>query len=82
MVKGKRIREKGKIRLSNYFKQFNEGDRVSLVEEKSVVCSFPKRLQGRSGVVTGDQGKFKKIKLMDGNKEKTLIVHPVHLKKL
>jgi large subunit ribosomal protein L21e len=82
MVKGKRVREKGKIKLSSYFEKINDGDRVSIVEEKSVASSFPKRLQGRSGIVAGERGKFKLIKLMDGKKEKTFIVHPVHLKKL
>lgn len=82
MVKGKRIREKGKIKLSEYFKKLSDGDRVCIVEEKSVCSSFPKRLQGRSGVVSGSRGNSKIIKLSDGNKEKTFIIHPVHLKKL
>jgi large subunit ribosomal protein L21e len=82
MVKGKRIREKGKIKLSEYLKELNDGDRVCIVEEKSVCSSFPKRFQGRSGVVASSRGKYKVVKLNDGNKEKTFIVHPVHLKKL
>jgi ribosomal protein L21E len=82
MVKGKKVREQGKIRLSNYFKQFNDGDRVSIVLEKGVSASVPKRLQGRSGIVSGSRGNYKLIKLNDGNKEKLFIVHPVHLKKL
>ena len=82
MVKGKRVREKGKIKLSEYFKTLSKGDRVSIVQEKGIVSSFPARLQGRSGVVIESKGKYKVIKLNDGNKEKTFIIHPVHLKKL
>ena len=82
MATAKKIREKGKIRLSRYFTTFSEGDRVSVVAEKSVSNSFPKRLQGRSGVVMGKRGSHAVIKLKDKNKEKTFIIHPVHLKKL
>ena len=82
MVKGKRIREKGKVKLSDYFRKFSDGDRVSIVREKGITSSFPKRLQGRSGIVFGSRGNYKLIKLNDGNKEKTFIIHPVHLKKI
>lgn len=82
MVKGKRIREKGKIKLSEYFKVLQNGDRVSIVEEKGVVSSFPKKLQGLSGVVVADKGDHKVVQLNDKNKVKTYIIHPVHLKKL
>jgi len=82
MVKGKRVREKGKIKLSEYFKTLSNGDRVSIVRERGVVSAFPTRLQGRSGVVIESKGNYKVIKLSDGNKEKTFVIHPVHLKKL
>ena len=82
MVKGKKVREKGKIKLSEYFKELKDGDRVCIVQEKGVVHSFPKRLQGKSGIVEKSRGNYKIIKLNDGNKEKTFIVHPVHLKKI
>lgn len=82
MGKGKKVRQKGKIRLSSYFKKIDDGDRVAIVRELSVVSSFPKRIQGMSGVVESSRGKFKVIKLKDGNKMKTFIIHPVHLKKL
>lgn len=82
MAKGKRIREQGKIKLSEYFKTLNDGDRVCIVREKSVCSSFSTRLQGKSGVVIASKGNYKIVKLNDGNKEKTFIIHPVHLKKL
>ncbi len=82
MVKGKKVREKGKIKFSEYFKKLNEGDRVCIVQEKGVCFSFPKRLQGKSGMIADTRGKYKVIKINDGKKEKTIIVHPVHLKKI
>jgi large subunit ribosomal protein L21e len=78
----KGIREKGKIKLSNYFQELNENDRVAIVREPAVQSDFPQRLVGKSGKVIGSRGRCKLISLEDGNKLKTIIVHPVHLKKL
>ncbi len=82
MVRGKRIRQKGKIRFSEYFKKLDNNDRVAVVIEKAVRAAFPKRLQGRSGKVIGERGRFKSVEINDKNKVKTYIIHPVHLKKL
>lgn len=82
MGKGKSIREKGKIKLSEYFKDIAKGAKVAIVAERSVANSFPERIQGRSGTVTGNRGKYKIVELKEGNKTKTFVVHPVHLKRL
>lgn len=39
------------------------------------------RFLGKTGKVIGKQGKCYKIAFKDINKEKTLLVHPVHLTK-
>lgn len=80
--RGKKIREKGKLKLSSYFKKFDDGDHVSLVSDFGVRRTFPERLQGYSGKVAGSRGKFKLVEIKDGNKMKTFIIHPVHLRKL
>ena len=82
MVRGKRIREKGKIRLSEYFKSLKEGDRVSIIREKSLPVNFLHRMQGRSGTVTGKRGGAYIVSIKDIGKEKTYIIKPIHLKKL
>ncbi|MEM0465145.1 MAG: 50S ribosomal protein L21e [Candidatus Pacearchaeota archaeon] len=82
MIKRKSVRERGKIKLSRYFQEFKEGDRVTVIREISLNPKFPKQLQGRSGVVSGKRGNYYIIKMKDLNKEKTYIIHPVHLKKL
>ena len=82
MLKRKNIKERGKIRLSEYFQKFNEDDRVSVKRELSVTSSFPERLQGRSGVIVGKRGTSYIIKLKDIKKNKNYIIHPIHLKKL
>ena len=82
MAKGKQIREKGKLRFSEYFKNISDGENVALNIDEGVRVSFPRRYQGRSGKVVGERGKFKIVQIKDGRKEKNFIIHPVHLKKL
>ena len=82
MIKRKNPRMHGKLSLSRYFQEFDNGDRVSIVRELSVQPRFPKQIQGRSGVVEGKRGSHYVIKINDLNKEKIYIIHPVHLKKL
>ena len=82
MVKGKRIRNKGKIKFSEYFKKISDGERVAVVKEPSIASVFPERILGRTGVVEGSRGVYKVVKLNEGNKAKTFIIHPIHLKRL
>ena len=82
MLKKKKLRTRGKISFSRYFQSFEEGDRVSIVMEHSQNPKFPKRIQGTTGVVEGQRGQAYIIKIKEGNKEKTHIIKPVHLKKI
>ncbi len=76
------MREHGKVKLSKYFQEFSKGQRVAVKRELSVQPKFPKQIQGRSGVVNGKRGNSYLVKIKDINKEKSYIIHPVHLKKL
>tara|TARA_Y100000310_G_scaffold336968_1_gene422848 strand:- start:4160 stop:4411 length:252 start_codon:yes stop_codon:yes gene_type:complete len=82
MIKRKKQRTHGKIQLSRYFQDFKQGERVAVVRELSMNPKFPKQLQGRSGVIESKRGKSYIVRIKDLNKEKTYIIHPVHLKKL
>ncbi len=82
MQKRKRSREKGKIKLSNYFQEFKQGDRVAVKQELALQPKFPRKLQGRSGVVMNKRGNCYIVEIKDLNKPKTYIIHPVHLLKL
>ncbi len=82
MGKRKPVRTRGKLQLSRYFQDLKEGDSVAVVEEASVDMSFPKRLQGRTGVVESKRGRAYLIKIKDMNKEKKFLIHPIHLKKI
>ena len=82
MGKRKNIRERGKVSLSRYFQELQEGNHVALVHNQSFKASFPKSFHGSIGVISGKQGKTYAVKLLNGKKLKTLLVHPIHLKKI
>lgn len=82
MVKSKSVRNKGKTRLSEYFKGLKEGDKVAVTRDLGIKASFPQRIIGSTGKVTGTRGKYSVIEIKEGNKNRTFIIHPVHLKRL
>lgn len=82
MVKRKPIRARGKIQLSRLFQKFEKGDNASVVKEVSIASDFPTRLQGRTGIVDGMQGRSVIMKIKDQAKEKTFLIAPIHLKKI
>ena len=82
MVKKKNIRQRGKISLSRYFRKFNEGDSVAIKREISVGANFPKRLQGRTGVIKGKKGRTYIVKLKDQNLNKEYLIRAIHLNKI
>ena len=82
MVKRKSVRTRGKLQLSKYFQEFEKGDSVAVIKEKSIKSSFPVRLQGRTGIVEAKRGKAYVVKIKDQNKEKSFIIEPIHLKKI
>jgi large subunit ribosomal protein L21e len=78
----KSLREKRKIKLRDFLQEFDIGDSVVLKAEpgyqKGVYFS---RFHGKTGVVAGKRGFCYEVTIKDGGKTKTVIVHPVHLKK-
>ena len=82
MVKRKKIRETGKISFSRAFQDFKSGDRVSVVIEKTKPLGFPKRIQGRCGVVEERRGRSFIVSINDLEKNKKFIIDPSHLKKI
>ena len=79
----KSIREKSRFTITALLTAYQAGDRVLLrIDSSFHKGMFLPRFHGRTGVVQGTRGKCYEIQMMDGNKEKTLIVHPAHLRKL
>ena len=78
----KEKRRRGKISFTNYFQSFSAGDKVYLNVESSVQKGmYHPRFIGRTGVIKGKRGRCYEVAINDINKGKTLIVHPVHLRR-
>tara|TARA_Y100000310_G_C20661064_1_gene804840 strand:- start:745 stop:1038 length:294 start_codon:yes stop_codon:yes gene_type:complete len=78
----KNIKKKGKISLRKYFQMFKEGEGVLLNMEPSIQKgAYFRRFHSKKGVIKGKKGKCYIVLINDKGKQKTLIVHPVHLKK-
>ncbi len=82
MAVRKSIRTRGKLQFSRYFQDLKKGDSVTVVAEKSLNPTFPKRLQGRTGKIEKKIGRSYCVKIKDQTKEKEFIISPIHLKKI
>jgi large subunit ribosomal protein L21e len=62
--------------------QYEVGEKVHLKTDPSVPKGrFHPRFDGQTGEVVGQQGTAYKVQIVDGNKEKTIIVTPAHLRR-
>ena len=71
-----------KTTVNAILQKFSIGDKVVIDIDSSVQGGMPHpRFQGNSGEIIDKSGDCYEVSIMDGNKAKMLIVHPVHLKK-
>jgi ribosomal protein L21E len=82
MARSISLREKGKIRLSEYFKELKPGEKVAITINLSENPQFPKRIQGRTGIVEEKRGKAYVVRVKEYNSEKRHLIKPIHLKRL
>ncbi|WP_049970882.1 50S ribosomal protein L21e [Haladaptatus cibarius] len=74
-------RKRGTSPPQRAVQSYEEGQKVHLKIDPSVRKGrFHARFNGRTGEVTGKQGKAYKVSIVDGKKEKTLITMPAHLR--
>ncbi len=79
----KNVSDRGKISIRRYLQSFKQGDKVSLVAEPAVQKGmYFRRFHGLVGTVEGKQGSCYLIKIHDRHKQKQLIVHAVHLRRV
>lgn len=79
----KNYRRKGKLSITRFFAEFDEGQKVQLLAESSYQKGmYFRRFHGKVGTIVGKKGRCYEIGIKDLNKQKTLIVHPVHLKEV
>ncbi len=79
----KNVKARGKVPIRKYLQEFNEGEKVCLVAEPAVQKGmYHARFHGKHGIIGKKQGTNYYVKIKDGNKEKRILVHPIHLKKI
>jgi len=81
----KRTREKfrklKRVAVNEFVKKFEIGDKVIIDIESSSSKGMPfRRFQGLYGKVIDKRGRAYLIEIKDGNKLKTIIANPEHLK--
>ena len=75
-------RLKGKLSLRNYLAKYSEGDKVVLkLDPTCYEGAFHARFIGKIGTVEKKRGACYEVKIKDFTKAKTIIVHPIHLKR-
>ncbi len=80
LMKGRR--QKGKISLTRYFAQFKAGDHVQMILEPAIhKGTYNTRFYGRAGVIKSKQGSCYLVEVYDKNKKKTILSHPIHMKR-
>jgi large subunit ribosomal protein L21e len=79
----KKKSDKGKLSQRKFFQKLEIGDRVRLTAEPAhhKGMYYP-RFHGMVGVVKAKKGACYDVAIKDHNKDKVLIVHPVHLTKV
>ena len=77
----KEIRDRGKISVSRFMQDFAVGQSVHLIMEPTFQKgAYHTRFIGKTGTVKSLRGNCYEVLINDGGKEKTLLIHPVHLK--
>ena len=75
-------REKGKISLRRFLQGFTQGDKVILKANTAYQKGmYIARFHGKPGIVQAKRGECYEVAIKDNNKAKSVIIHPVHLKK-
>lgn len=81
-VLSKSPRKRGLSPITYEFQDFEVGEKVNIVLDPSIHRGMPHpRFHGKTGTVVGNQGKAFVVKVRDGNKLKTVVSRPEHLRR-
>jgi len=73
--------QRHRINIRAVMHQYSEGDHVAIVIDGGQQQGMPfRRFQGKTGVISGRQGAAWVVSVKDGNKRKTVIARPEHLR--
>ncbi len=75
--------DRGIISIKRALQQFDEGEHVNIVIDPSIHKGMPHiRYHGKTGKIIGKQGESYIVGITDGNKIKSLIIKPEHLRRV
>ena len=78
----KKPRDRGTISITRALQQFENGERVNIVINPSIHKGMPHiRFHGKTGKIEGKQGNSYIVNITDGNKNKSLVIKPDHLRR-
>ncbi len=76
-------RSRGLSPITHEFQEFEVGEKVNIFLDPSIHHGMPAvRFHGKTGTVTGTQGKAFVLAVKDGDKTKTVLATPEHLRKV
>ncbi|MBD3319129.1 50S ribosomal protein L21e [Candidatus Woesearchaeota archaeon] len=79
----KNKKDRGKLSLTRFFAEYEVGDKVKLLADPTYQKGmFFLRYHGKNAIVQHRRGNCYEVSIRDGGKIKTLISHPIHLRKL
>jgi large subunit ribosomal protein L21e len=78
----KRPRERGLSPITREFQHFEAGEKVNIVIDPSVHHGAPDiRFHGKTGTVVESRGRAFVLEVLDGDKIKTVVAIPQHLRR-
>lgn len=76
-------KKRGKLSHRSYLAEYEQGQKVALVIESSIQAGmYHPRFAGKTGTIKKRLGSTYEVEIVDIKKKKTLVVHPIHLKRL
>jgi large subunit ribosomal protein L21e len=75
--------QKAGVSIRNFLQKFEVGETVYLTVEPAYQKGmYRPKFMGKTGTILRKKGACYEVRIVDLGKSKTLIVHPVHLKKV
>ena len=82
-ILSKSPRSRGLSPITREFQEFEVGEKVNIILDPSIHHGMPAvRFHGKTGTVMGTQGRAFVLAVKDGDKTKTVLSTPEHLRKV
>jgi len=73
--------ERSRLNIDRVIHEYSDGDSVAIVIDGGQQKGMPnRRFQGKTGVISGKQGVAWVVTIKDGNKTKTVVARPEHIR--